>query len=88
MLHSHSLGVLFYLQESFEQTDAAFLGHPKTIGWIDDIPIFRRLVSLSLSDNQLDQFPQSLCNIVSLRELDISCNSIKKLPQEMEMMTK
>ncbi len=75
-------------QESFEHTDAAYLGYPKTIGWIDDIPIFHRLVSLSLSDNCLDQFPLSLCSITSLQELDISCNRIKVLPQDVQMMTR
>lgn len=69
-------------------TDAALLGQRKTIGWIDDISIFRHLVSLSLSDNCLEQFPLSLCTIASLQELDVSCNTIKTLPHEVSQLTR
>ena len=58
------------------------------IGWIDDLALFRNLTSLSLSNNDLDQFPVSLCNIASLEELDLSCNSIEVVPQEIQYLTK
>ncbi len=75
------------IQEFFKYTDAALLGQPRTIGWIEDLSIFQKLVSLSLSDNCLEQFPSSLCKISGLRELDLSCNAIKTIPQEINCLT-
>ena len=37
------------------------------IGWINDLSYFHHLVSLSLSDNQLNQFPVSLCSVKTLQ---------------------
>ncbi len=64
------------------------LGLRRTIGWIDDIVIFQRLLSLSLSDNGLEEFPLALCNLANIQELDISCNRIKIIPQEIKHLTK
>lgn len=63
------------------------LGQPRTIGWIEDLGIFQSLVSVSLSDNCLDQFPSSLCRISGLKELDLSCNAIRMIPQEIKCLT-
>ena len=42
-------------------------GQTRVIGWINDLAYFHHLVSLSLSDNQLDQFPVSLCAVQTLQ---------------------
>ena len=83
-----SRGDICCRQERFEHTDAHLLGQSRTIGWISDLAIFHRLVSLSLSDNDLGRFPVSVCAISTLQELDLSCNRIKILPQEVQHMTK
>ena len=77
-----------YEQESFFQSDAALLGQPRTLGWIEDLCLFRHLVSLSLSDNCLEQFPLSLCNLKSLQELDVSSNNLRNIPQEIQNLTR
>ncbi|XP_039619250.1 PH domain leucine-rich repeat-containing protein phosphatase 2 isoform X1 [Polypterus senegalus] len=41
---------------------------------------FSQLKSLNLSHNHLGQFPQSLCEILSLTELNLSCNGINQIP--------
>ena len=64
------------------------LGQPRTLGWITDLYLFRHLVSLSLSDNCLEQFPLSLCSLKTLQELDISSNNLKSVPQEIQNLTK
>jgi Leucine-rich repeat (LRR) protein len=64
------------------------LGQPRTLGWITDLYLFRHLVSLSLSDNCLDQFPLSLCGLKTLQELDISSNNLRSVPQEIQNLTK
>lgn len=58
------------------------------IGWIDDLSLFRNLTSLSLSKNELDQFPISICHISLLEELDLSCNSIEFIPQEVQYLSR
>ena len=88
MLCSHSYMHAHHEQESFFGSDAAILGQPRTIGWIADLYLFRHLVSLSLSDNCLDQFPLSLCNLKTLQELDISSNNLRGVPQEIQNLTK
>lgn len=75
-------------KESFEQSDGALLGGQRTIGWINDLAIFRHLVSLSLSDNDLSQFPISLCAIPTLKELDLSRNKIQVVPPEIQLLEK
>ena len=42
----------------------------RVIGWINDLAHFHHLVSLSLSDNHLDQFPVSLCAVHTLQVCD------------------
>ena len=55
-------------QENYAHTMSSRLGSKvRVIGWINDLAHFRHLVSLSLSDNQLDQFPVSLCTLSSLQ---------------------
>lgn len=44
-------------------------GKARVIGWINDLSYFRHLVSLSLSDNHLTQFPVSLCALKTLQVL-------------------
>ena len=58
------------------------------IGWIDDLSLFHNLASLSLSNNDFYQFPVSLCRISTLEELDLSCNSIEVVPQEIQYLSK
>ena len=77
-----------HIQESFEESDVALMGGRRTIGWISDLAIFHHLVSLSLSDNDLDQFPISLCGIPTLQELDLSRNRIQVIPSEIQLLEK
>jgi PH domain/leucine-rich repeat-containing protein phosphatase len=58
----------------------------KAQGWINDIQRFSSLKVLSLSDNNLIHFPVSVCNIVTLTELDLSCNKIKVVPQDIQKL--
>ena len=55
-------------------------------GWIDDLHHFSRLRILSLSDNGLVYFPVSVCEIKTLTELDLSCNAIHTIPEEIKQM--
>lgn len=57
-------------------------------GWINDIYRFSNLKILSLSDNNLVHFPVSVCNIVTLSELDLSCNKIRVIPQDIQKLKK
>ena len=86
--HTHTHTHTHHKQESFFGSDAAMLGQPRTLGWIADLYLFRHLVSLSLSDNCLDQFPLSLCSLKTLQELDISSNNLRSVPQEIQNLTK
>ena len=43
----------------------------------------KALVKLNVSDNQLDDLPDALCELESLRELDVSNNMIKTFPPDM-----
>lgn len=67
-----------YLLESMEGGVLS----PKPEGWINDLIKFKQLRILSLSDNNLTKFPTSVCSIVTLSELDLSCNQIKAVPEE------
>ena len=87
-MHTYMHTLSHHKQESFFQSDAAMLGQPRTLGWIADLYIFRHLVSLSLSDNCLDQFPLSLCSLKTLQELDISSNNLRSVPHEIQNLTK
>ena len=60
--------------------------YPSEEGWINDIQRFSHLKILSLSDNNLVHFPVSVCNIVTLAELDLSCNRIKVIPQDIQRL--
>lgn len=55
------------MQENFSHTTTSLGSQVRTIGWINDLSYFHHLVSLSLSDNQLDQFPVSLCAVKTLQ---------------------
>lgn len=55
-------------------------------GWINDLHYFSRLRILSLSDNGLVYFPISVCDIKTLTELDLSCNAIPGIPEEIQKM--
>lgn len=46
----------------------------KRIGFLDDLRKFSHLNFLTLSDNELSAFPLSICNISTLRELNLSRN--------------
>ena len=78
----------FHFQENFSHKSSTMAGQIRVIGWINDLTYFHHLVSLSLSSNELEQFPTSLCAITTLQELDISRNKIRVLPQEVQRLTK
>ena len=59
---------------------------PEPSGCINDLHRFSSLKVLSLANNALSYFPESLCNILTLRELDLSCNQIRVVPQEIQRM--
>ena len=59
---------------------------PEDIGFINDLHMFNRLRILSLSDNNLSHFPVSVCNIVTISELDLSCNRIAIIPKEIQQL--
>ena len=61
---------------------------PQPEGWINDIYRFANLKILSLSDNNLVHFPVPVCNIVTLLELDLSCNRIRVIPQDIQKLKK
>ena len=61
---------------------------PQPEGWINDIYRFANLKILSLSDNNLVHFPVPVCNIVTLSELDLSCNRIRVIPQDIQKLKK
>ena len=61
---------------------------PQPEGWINDIYCFANLKILSLSDNNLVHFPVPVCNIVTLSELDLSCNRIRVIPQDIQKLKK
>lgn len=75
------------IKEADDDNDSSSLIE-QDIGWIDDLALFHNLTSLSLSNNELDQFPVSLCRISTLEELDLSCNEIEVIPQEIQYLTK
>ena len=69
------------MQESNEESH-----RPLPLGWINDLSHFSHLRILSLSNNGLTYFPLSLCKISTLTELDLSCNAIQWIPQEVQQL--
>ena len=59
---------------------------PEPSGSINDLHQFSQLRVLSLANNALSYFPKSLCSIPTLRELDLSCNQIRVIPQEIQRL--
>ncbi|XP_067934912.1 PH domain leucine-rich repeat-containing protein phosphatase 2-like isoform X2 [Watersipora subatra] len=51
-----------------------------TIGWLEDLPRFQCLRSLNLADNNLETFPNSICEMHGLVELNLGCNKIESIP--------
>lgn len=45
-----------------------------TVGFICDLPKFSHLRNLTLSDNELAVFPTHICNITTLKSLNLSQN--------------
>lgn len=41
---------------------------------------FSQLKSLNLSHNRLGVFPECVCEILTLTELNLSCNNLKSIP--------
>ena len=70
------------MQESCEESH-----RPLPLGWISDLHHFSQLRVLSLSNNGLTYFPLSICKISTLSELDLSCNAIQWIPQEVQQLT-
>ena len=63
-----SVAMTSALQENYSHTVSSRLGSKvRVIGWINNLAYFRHLVSLSLSGNQLEQFPVSLCTLFTLQ---------------------
>ena len=62
--------------------------HSLPQGWISDLHNFPNLRVLSLSDNNLQYFPQSVCGIATLSELDLSCNFIRTLSEDIKSLKK
>ncbi|ELT96188.1 hypothetical protein CAPTEDRAFT_42875, partial [Capitella teleta] len=58
-----------------------------TIGWLDDLHRFRWLRSLNLANNNLSQFPSSLCSIKTLVELNIASNRLEEIPGEIQQLS-
>lgn len=71
-----------------EMVEAPHVTSPYGEGYINDIQRFSQLKILSLSDNNLVHFPVSVCGIVTLVELDLSCNKIKVIPQDIQRLRK
>ena len=49
---------------------------------------FTHLRSLNLADNNLLQFPMSLCEITTLVELNIASNKLTEIPPEIQQLSK
>lgn len=69
------------MQESYEGSHK-----PLPQGWINDLHHFSHLRVLSLSNNGLVYFPLSICEISTLAELDLSCNFIQGIPEEVQKL--
>ena len=46
-----------------------------------------KLKSIHLGHNKFNEFPEVLCELVSLTFLDLSCNQLEELPQNIENLT-
>ena len=49
---------------------------------------FTNLRSINLADNNLQQFPISICKITSLVELNLASNEIKEVPSSVKLLEK
>ena len=67
-----------------EVVEAPSTTQPK--GWINDIFRFFHLRVLSLSNNNLVHFPVSVGNVMTLSELDLSCNKIRVIPDDIQRL--
>ena len=67
-----------------EVVEAPSTTQPK--GWINDIFRFSHLRVLSLSNNNLVHFPVSVGNVMTLSELDLSCNKIRVIPDDIQRL--
>ena len=48
----------------------------RPLGYICDLPKFSHLRNLTLSDNELAAFPIQICNIITLKSLNLSRNTL------------
>ncbi|KAM4604845.1 PH domain leucine-rich repeat protein phosphatase 1 [Polymixia lowei] len=76
LFYSHDLTHL-NLKHNFLPTDQR----------LQQLQRFSRLRSLNLSNNHLGQFPQAICDIPTLTEVNLSCNYLDSIPSSVGAMT-
>ncbi|XP_033896202.3 PH domain leucine-rich repeat-containing protein phosphatase 2-like [Acipenser ruthenus] len=75
---------LFYSQDITHLNLRNNFMKPDRTGGLHSLNRFSQIKSLNLSHNRLGSFPESLCEILTLTELNLSCNGIRSLPAQIE----
>jgi Leucine-rich repeat (LRR) protein len=55
---------------------------------LDDLKRFQYLISLNLADNDLKIFPNVICHLPRLVELNLASNGIDSIPSDIEKLQK
>jgi Leucine-rich repeat (LRR) protein len=56
------------------------------LGWLDDLTRFQHLTSLNLADNDLKIFPNVICHLPRLIELNLASNGIESIPTNIDKL--